>query len=86
MTMVICIGPKELHRRIVESKPVCVVAASCDQLNNELLDVVDEVRYGTLMCFQFCDKQCVCCRALSRSCFLSVMIRQQNGGDGGGVI
>lgn len=39
------IGPKELHRRISRSKPVCVVAAPCDQLNSKLLDVVDQVRY-----------------------------------------
>ncbi|XP_027036792.1 acyl-coenzyme A synthetase ACSM4, mitochondrial-like isoform X1 [Pocillopora damicornis] len=37
------VGPKELHRRMLKSKPVCVVAAPCDQVNNELLDVVDEV-------------------------------------------
>jgi len=38
------IGPKELHRRILRSKPVCVVAATCDQVNSKLLDVVDQVR------------------------------------------
>ena len=38
------IGPKELHRRILRSKPVCVVAALCDQVNSKLLDVVDQVR------------------------------------------
>ena len=38
------IGPKELHRRILRSKPVCVVAAPCDQIKSELLDVVDQVR------------------------------------------
>lgn len=38
------IGPKELHRRILRSKPVCVVAAPCDQINSKLLDVVDQVR------------------------------------------
>ena len=38
------IGPKELHRRILKSKPVCVLAAPCDQVNSELLDVVDQVR------------------------------------------
>lgn len=38
------IGPKELHRRILRSKPVCVVAAPCDQVNSTLLDVVDQVR------------------------------------------
>ncbi|XP_078368730.1 acyl-coenzyme A synthetase ACSM4, mitochondrial-like isoform X2 [Oculina patagonica] len=37
------IGPKELHRRILRSKPVCVVAAPCDQVNSELLDVVDQI-------------------------------------------
>lgn len=38
------IGPKELERRIVKLKPVCVVAAPCDHINRELLDVVDQVR------------------------------------------
>ncbi|XP_078368735.1 acyl-coenzyme A synthetase ACSM4, mitochondrial-like [Oculina patagonica] len=37
------IGPKELHRRILKSKPVCVVAAPCDQVKSELLDVVDQI-------------------------------------------
>lgn len=36
------IGPKELHRRILRSKPVCVVAAPCDQITSKLLDVVDQ--------------------------------------------
>ena len=40
------VGPKELHRRMLKSKPVCVVVAPCDQVNNELLDVVDEVRHS----------------------------------------
>ena len=42
--MVTNIGPKELHRRILRSKPVCVVVAPCDQVNSKLLDVVDQVR------------------------------------------
>jgi len=37
------IGPHELHRRILRSKPVCVVAAPCDQVNSTLLDVVDQI-------------------------------------------
>ncbi|KAL9978448.1 hypothetical protein ACROYT_G015962 [Oculina patagonica] len=41
--MAVNIGPKELHRRILKSKPVCVVAAPCDQVNSELLDVVDQI-------------------------------------------
>lgn len=36
-------GPKELHRRIVKSKPVCVVSANSDQIKEELLDVIDKV-------------------------------------------
>ena len=44
MIVVNNIGPKELHRRILRSKPVCVVAAPCDQVNSNLLDVVDQVR------------------------------------------
>ncbi|XP_078366389.1 acyl-coenzyme A synthetase ACSM3, mitochondrial-like [Oculina patagonica] len=41
--MAVNIGPKELHRRILKLKPVCVVTAPCDQVNSELLDVVDQV-------------------------------------------
>ncbi|KAJ7376471.1 hypothetical protein OS493_034461 [Desmophyllum pertusum] len=37
------IGPKELHWRILRTKPVCVVAASCDQIKSELFDVVDQI-------------------------------------------
>ena len=37
------VGPKEVHRRILQSKPACVVAASCDIVNSELLNVVDQV-------------------------------------------
>lgn len=37
------IGPKELHRRILKSKPVCLVSANSDQINTELLDVIDQV-------------------------------------------
>ena len=37
------VGPNEVHRRILQSKPACVVAASCDMVNNELLNVVDQV-------------------------------------------
>ncbi|XP_078364359.1 acyl-coenzyme A synthetase ACSM4, mitochondrial-like [Oculina patagonica] len=37
------IGPKELHRRILKAKPVCVVAAPCDRVKDELLDVVDKI-------------------------------------------
>ena len=44
MIVVNTIGPKELHRRILRSKPVCVVAAPCDQINSKLLDVIDQVR------------------------------------------
>ena len=44
MIMTTNIGPKELHRRILRSKPVCVVVAPCDQVNSKLLDVVDQVR------------------------------------------
>ncbi|KAJ7376464.1 hypothetical protein OS493_034454 [Desmophyllum pertusum] len=45
--MAINIGPKELQRRILRSKPVCVVACSCDQVDNDLLDVVDQVVINT---------------------------------------
>ncbi|KAL9978444.1 hypothetical protein ACROYT_G015958 [Oculina patagonica] len=37
------IGPKELHRRILKSKPVCVVAAPCDQIKSELIDIVNQI-------------------------------------------
>lgn len=37
------IGPKELHRRILKSKPVCVVTANSDQINKELLDLIDKI-------------------------------------------
>lgn len=37
------IGPKELHRRIVKSKPVCIVSANSDQIKEELLDVIEKV-------------------------------------------
>lgn len=37
------IGPKELHRRIVMSKPVCVVSANSDQIREELFDVIEKV-------------------------------------------
>ena len=47
----IIIGPKELHRRISRSKPVCVVTAPCDQVNSEFLDVVDQVRDKQLYLF-----------------------------------
>ena len=43
MIMANNIGPKELQRRILRSKPVCVVACPCDQVDSELLDVVDQV-------------------------------------------
>ena len=51
MIVVNNIGPKELHRRILRSKPVCVVAASCDQINSKLLDVVDQVRNKQYLTF-----------------------------------
>jgi len=37
------IGPKELHRRIVKSKPVCIVSANSDQIREELFDVIEKV-------------------------------------------
>lgn len=39
------VGPKELHRRILKAKPACMVTAPCDEVNSDLLDVVDRVRY-----------------------------------------
>ena len=39
-------GPKELHLRIVKSKPVCVVSANSDQIKEELLDVIDKVSHS----------------------------------------
>ena len=43
------IGPKELHRRILKSKPVCVVTANSDQINKELLDLIDKVCFMYLL-------------------------------------
>lgn len=53
------IGPKELHRRILGSKPVCVVVAPCDQVNSKLLDVVDQVRDAIILSYH--RRECHCC-------------------------
>lgn len=42
------IGPNELHRRVLKSKPVCVVLAPCDKIKDELLDVIDQVWWWNL--------------------------------------
>ncbi|KAL9978441.1 hypothetical protein ACROYT_G015955 [Oculina patagonica] len=43
VTIATNIGPKELHRRILKSKPVCVVTAPCNEIDTELLDVIDQI-------------------------------------------
>ena len=69
------IGPKELHHRILKSKPVCLVSANSDQINTELLDVIDQVDINS---FVYSNKslimllkkrrcQYICCFALSRN-------------------
>ena len=82
--MVNNIGPKELHRRILRLKPACVVAAPCDQVNSNLLDVVDQVRNKHNYTFLppsrvplqhfLVGRVLSCCDKLRRECSLSQIL------------